>query len=60
MSIHARINVARDHADLYIEPQELTEFDVLSVSKADEMFEIGYTAVKKLDNSVFSLFQGLY
>jgi NTE family protein len=54
MSIHARINMARDHADLYIEPQELTEFDVLSVSKADEMFEIGYNAVKKLDDSVFA------
>jgi NTE family protein len=56
MSIHARINEAREHADLYIEPHELTDFDLLSVSKADEMYEIGYNTVYKMDESAFAPF----
>jgi NTE family protein len=59
MSVHARINEARDHADLYIEPHELTEFELLSVAKADQMFEIGYNTVKNLDKSVFAPFLAL-
>ncbi len=54
MSMHARVDSARDHADLYIEPPELTEFDILSIAHADEMFEIGYQAVMKLEDHIFS------
>lgn len=53
MSIHARIKNARDHADLYIEPEELTEFEILSVARADEMFEVGYKTILKMDESLF-------
>lgn len=56
MSIHARIREARNFADLYIEPAELTEFDVLSISKADEMFEIGYNTVMKMEELAFEPF----
>lgn len=56
MSIHARISEARNHADLYIEPEELTEFEVLGVGKADEMFEIGYNTIMKMPDSSFELF----
>lgn len=53
MSIHARIQTARDHADLYIEPPELTSFEVLSVSHADETFRIGYETIQNMDDSLF-------
>jgi len=56
MSVHARIDEAREHADLYLEPHGLTEFELLSVAKADHMFEIGYNTVKNLDKSVFDPF----
>lgn len=54
MSIHSRVHIARDHADLYIEPPELTSFEVLSVSHADEMFGIGYQAIMKLEEHHFT------
>ena len=53
MSIHARVHTARDHADLYIEPSELTSFEVLSVSHADETFRIGYETILKMDDALF-------
>ncbi len=53
MSIHARVHTARDHADLYIEPPELTSYEVLSVSHADETFRIGYETVMNMDNALF-------
>ncbi|HPJ77778.1 MAG TPA: patatin-like phospholipase family protein [Prolixibacteraceae bacterium] len=54
MSIHARVHTARDHADLYIEPPELTSFEILSVSHADEMYDIGYQTVMNLEESLFT------
>jgi NTE family protein len=54
MSIHARIQEARNHADLYIEPEELTRYDILGISHADEMFDIGYNTVMKLEDSCFT------
>ncbi|HNZ68516.1 MAG: patatin-like phospholipase family protein [Prolixibacteraceae bacterium] len=54
MSIHARVHNARDHADLYIEPPELTSFEILSVSHADEMYEIGYQTIRKMEEHHFT------
>ena len=54
MSIHARVHNAREHADLYIEPPELTSFEVLSMSHADEMYQIGYNAIKKMEEHHFT------
>ena len=54
MSIHARVHNARDHADLYIEPPELTSFEILSVSHADEMYEIGYQTIRKMEKHHFT------
>lgn len=54
MSIHARVHNARDHADLYIEPPELTSFEILSVSHAEEMFDIGYQSVMELEEHHFT------
>ncbi len=59
MSIHARVHIALDHADLYIEPSELTSFEVLSVSHADETFRIGYETIQKMDDSLFEPLRNL-
>jgi len=57
MSIHARIDEARKHADLYIAPHNLWEFELLSVAKADQMFEIGYNCVMSRKEEVSVLLQ---
>lgn len=56
VGIHARIREAKNVADLYIEPAGLTRFDVLSLSKADELFRIGYDTVMQMDDSAFAPF----
>lgn len=57
LSIHSRIKEAKNHADLYIEPEQLTHFDLLSVGQADEAFEIGYNAVAGMDGKLFEIFE---
>jgi NTE family protein len=56
MSVHARSLEAREHADIYIEPEELTHYDIMGISHADELFEIGYKSVGKLEDSCFTDF----
>ncbi len=55
LSIHSRIKQAQNHADLYIEPEKLTHFDLLSVNHADEAYEIGYKTVKAMDGEILNL-----
>jgi NTE family protein len=57
LSIHSRIKEAKNHADLYIEPEQLTHFDLLSVGQADEAFEIGYKTVANMDGKLFELLE---
>ncbi len=57
VSIHARIKIARKHADVYIEPHPLAEFDLLSAGRADEAFEIGYQAIALLETKEIDLLQ---
>lgn len=57
LSIHSRIKHAKNHADLYIEPEQLTHFDLLSVGQADEAFEIGHNAVASMDGKFFEIFE---
>ena len=57
LSIHSRIKQAKNHADLYIEPEQLTHFDLLSVGQADDAFEIGYKAVAGMDEKLFEVFK---
>jgi NTE family protein len=57
MSVLARIDEARDHAALYIEPHELTDFEFLSVARADQMFEIGYQSVMKQKENALMLLE---
>jgi NTE family protein len=57
MSVLARIDEAREHASLYIEPHELTDFEFLSVVRADQMFEIGYQSVMKQKENALMLLE---
>jgi NTE family protein len=53
MSIHSRTKEAKNYADVYIEPETLTHFDLLSVNQADEAFEVGYNTVVRMDGNLF-------
>ncbi len=57
LSIHSRIKHAQNHADLYVEPDKLTHFDLLSVGQADEAFEIGYQTVRSMDGKIFEFME---
>jgi len=51
IGVHSRIEIAKKHSDLFIEPKELDQYDLLKASQADEVFEIGYNYAKKTDLS---------
>lgn len=55
LSVMARIDEARDHADLYVEPHGLMEYEFLSVARADQMFEIGYCSVMQMKEKALVL-----
>ena len=59
ISIHSRIKEAQKHADIYIEPEKLTQLELLSVSQADEAYETGYNAVTSLDGKLLENFYSL-
>ncbi len=48
LSVNATIKGIEDKCDLFIEPAELSKYDLLNASHVDEMFEIGYEYTKKL------------
>lgn len=51
MSVNANMKVVRKHATLFIEPEGIDGYDILSRSHADELYELGYNStLKELDN----------
>jgi NTE family protein len=48
LSVNATIKGIEEKVNVFIEPEELTKFDILATSHADEMFEIGYNHAKQL------------
>ncbi|NQU84501.1 MAG: patatin-like phospholipase family protein, partial [Mariniphaga sp.] len=52
IGVHARIEIAKKHSDLYIEPKELDKYDILKAKLADKVFEIGYKFAQTLDLSI--------
>lgn len=52
IGVHSRIEFARNHSDLYIEPADLDRFDLLKASQAEEIYQTGYNYAKTLDLSV--------
>ncbi|MFT6845215.1 MAG: NTE family protein [Flavobacteriales bacterium] len=49
LSVSANMMHQKIQADILIEPKELSNFDLLDTSHAEEIFDLGYQAVKKLD-----------
>lgn len=47
MSVNANLKEVRKHATIFIEPNGIDKFDILSRSHADELFELGYNSAKK-------------
>jgi len=56
LSILSKNHEARKKADIFIEPEELSGYEILDIKHADEVFEVGYNAVKKLDPTLFETF----
>lgn len=47
MSVNANMNKVHKHASVFIEPKNIDDYDILSRSHADELFELGYNSVIK-------------
>lgn len=47
MSVKFNLEEVKDVASVYIEPDGIENYDVLSRSHADELYELGYNAAKK-------------
>lgn len=47
MSVNANMNKVHKHASVFIEPKNIDDYDILSRSHADELFELGYNSVLK-------------
>jgi NTE family protein len=48
LTVNARHNMIKKNCDLFIEPPQLSEYDLLDTSNVDEIFEIGYQYTKSL------------
>ena len=52
MTINANISEAQESATIFIEPEGIDKYELLSSTHADELFELGYNSTKKsLDRS---------
>lgn len=51
MSVNAQSHHIKDECTLFIEPEDLRQYDMLDLEKGDELFEIGYDFVKNMDLS---------
>ena len=47
MSVNANMNEVRKYSSVYLEPEGIDTFDILSVSHAQELYELGYNSLKK-------------
>jgi NTE family protein len=48
MTVNANMKAVQQHADLFIEPEGIDNYDILSLSHADELYELGYRSTKKI------------
>lgn len=49
LSVNSTIHELEERCDLIIEPKELSEFDILDASRADEAYQVGYDHCMKMD-----------
>jgi len=48
ISINNNIKYYKSKCDIYIEPENMTKYNMLEIKHSDEMFEIGYNHAKKM------------
>jgi len=46
MSVNANMNLVQKYASVFIEPEGIDQYDILSRSHADQLFELGYNSLK--------------
>jgi len=51
MSVNANVEEVRKHANVFIEPEGIDNYDMLLRTHADELFELGYNSAKKALNT---------
>lgn len=47
MSVNANMNEVKKYSSVYIEPEGIDTYDILSLSHAQELYELGYQSVKQ-------------
>lgn len=47
MSVNANMNEVKKYSSVYIEPEGIDTYDILSLSHAQELYELGYQSVKE-------------
>jgi len=51
MSVNVNMKEVRKYAGIYIEPEGIDKYEILSRTHADELFELGYSSTQKILNS---------
>jgi len=51
MSVNANMNEVKKYSSIYIEPEGIDTYDILSLSHAQELYELGYQSVKEKEFS---------
>ncbi|SHE32260.1 NTE family protein [Mariniphaga anaerophila] len=46
MSVNANMNEVKKYSSVYIEPEGIDSYDILSLSHANELYELGYNSLK--------------
>ncbi|RIH65862.1 patatin [Mariniphaga sediminis] len=49
MSVNANLNEVKKYAAVYVEPEDIDTYDILSMSHAEELYELGYNSLKNLE-----------
>lgn len=49
MSVNANMNLVQKYATAYIEPEGIHKYDILTRTHADEMYELGFNSMKKIE-----------
>ena len=48
MSVSSNMNQVRKYANIYIEPEGIESYEILSLSNANELYELGYKSTLKI------------
>ncbi|WP_372933177.1 patatin-like phospholipase family protein [Mariniphaga sediminis] len=49
MSVNANLNEVKKYAAVYVEPEDIDTYDILSMSHAEELYELGYNSLKNME-----------